>query len=47
LTRRRKNATRRLVDPAKQAAVAAGLTDIVDDGLRTALARLGAVVKEN
>jgi hypothetical protein len=47
LIRRRKNATRRPIDPAKQAAIAAGLTDIVDDDLRTALARLGAVVKEN
>ncbi len=47
LARRRKNATRRPIDPAKQAAIVAELADIVDDDLRNALARLGAAVKEN
>jgi hypothetical protein len=47
LTRRSKQASRRQVDPAKQAEVAAGLTGIADDDLRMALARLGAAVKEN
>jgi hypothetical protein len=32
-------------DPARQAQVAAGLRDIADEGLRAALARLGAAVR--
>lgn len=34
-------------DPAAVAALAAGMTDIADDGLRHALARLGAAVKRS
>jgi hypothetical protein len=47
LTRRRKRAVRRAPDPAAVAEVAAGLSDIADEELRGALARLGAAVKEN
>jgi hypothetical protein len=44
LTRRRK-APRPRIDDAKAAALAARMTGISDEGLRTALGRLGAAVK--
>jgi hypothetical protein len=42
---RPKRRTRPKIDPEKEAQVAATLTDVADDDLRAALARLGAAVK--
>jgi hypothetical protein len=42
---RRGRASRRLIDGAAAAAIAAKMTGIADDGLRTALGRLGAAIK--
>jgi hypothetical protein len=45
LSKRTKRATYRPVDPKAAEKVAQALTDVVDDGLREALGRLGAVIK--
>ena len=45
LARREKKAARPAPDPAIVARLAADMTDIADEGLRGALARLGATVK--
>ena len=45
LKRQAKKAAPRGPDPAQVARLAAGMTDIVDDSLRDALARLGASLK--
>jgi hypothetical protein len=45
LARRKKKLRVAPPDPAAVARMAAGMSDIVDDGLRGALARLGAAVK--
>lgn len=47
LTRRREKPKRYKPDPEQTARVAATLTDVSDDKLKTALARLGAAVKRN
>lgn len=47
LTRRREKPKRYKPDPEKTARVAATLTDVSDDKLKGALARLGAAVKRN
>lgn len=47
LTRRREKPKRYKPDPETTARVAATLTDVSDDKLKTALARLGAAVKHN
>jgi hypothetical protein len=47
LTRRREKPKRTKPDPETTARVAATLTDVSDDKLKTALARLGAAVKSN
>jgi len=44
---RREQPTPRRADPEAAARIADTLTDIADDGLRQALARLGAAVKQN
>jgi hypothetical protein len=43
--RRRRPPPRPLIDAAAAAAMAANITGIADDGLRTALGRLGAAIK--
>ena len=45
LMRRTAKTVRRGPDPAVVARLAAGMSDVADDGLRDALARLGAAVK--
>jgi hypothetical protein len=45
LMRREKRTRPAAPDPAAVARIAAGMTDIADEGLRDALARLGAAVK--
>jgi len=45
LARRDKKVRKPPPDPATVARIAAGMSDIADDGLRTALARLGASLK--
>jgi hypothetical protein len=45
LTRRRKERPRPRIDEAKAEAMAAEMTGVADDGLRTALGRLAAAVK--
>ena len=45
--RRREPKTRRGADPAVMAQIAATLPDIADDGLKQALARLGAAIKKS
>lgn len=45
LARRRRKARRPTIDGEVAAGIAAGMTGIADDGLRTALARLGAAIK--
>jgi hypothetical protein len=45
LTRRRKERPRPCIDEAKAEAMAAEMTGVADDGLRTALGRLAAAVK--
>jgi hypothetical protein len=45
LTRRRKERQRPRIDEAKAEAMAAEMTGVADDGLRTALGRLAAAVK--
>ncbi len=47
LRRRAPRAAPPRIDPALQAEVAVGLQDIADDGLRAALARLGAAVRRS
>jgi hypothetical protein len=47
LTRRPVRTPRPAIDAAATARVAAGLSDIADEGLRQALARLGAAIKQS
>jgi hypothetical protein len=47
LSRRAQKAVMTTIDPAAIEAVADELTAVEDDGLRTALARLGAAIKRN
>ena len=47
LTRRRRPPPRSRIDEAKAKALAGEMTGIADDGLRTALGRLAAAVKES
>src|SRR5215470_16714121 len=45
LTRRRRKPPRPKIDDGRAAAIAAQMTDIADESLRTALGRLGAAIK--